>query len=241
MKYGGIFSYLLLLYGLFSIRIGYVYFNLSIIFYGCFGFFLFIREFCELLELIEILNTEDPKSRSYLDVVFSLSLFVMFFYGYVCHLSKYVKYITFGFIHGLFFSKCIYYFMITTFLKGSYILVYFLVELFICLIIMVLSIFIQNKYPKISIASIVNIAAYGIFFGINILVGGLPFLPYFILTKKYEDDNIYDKLWNKSYSLQYMALYAILLPLGYYKNYINYQIVMNKKLSKVEENKNKII
>ena len=37
-KLGGIFTYLLVLYGFFSLRRGYVYFNLTIIFYSSFGF-----------------------------------------------------------------------------------------------------------------------------------------------------------------------------------------------------------
>lgn len=229
-KLGGIFSYLLVLYGLFSLRRGYVYFNLTVIFYSSFGFLLFIREFCELLELKNKLNSEDDTSKNILITVFSFTLIISILYGAACHISKYLKYITFGFINGLIFSKIFYYFLIKA-LNKNFLLAYFLLELFSCLIMMILSIFIQNKYPRISILNIAFIAGYGIIYGINILFGGLPFLPYFIMAKKYNDEkNLFQKLVEKNDIGVYSILYIVLIGYGYYSNDINYKIAMNKKV-----------
>ena len=46
---------------------------------------------------------------------------------------------------------------------------------------MILFIIAQNKNDIINISNIVLISSYGIIFGINILFGGLPFIPYYIL------------------------------------------------------------
>ena len=229
-KLGGIFAYLLVLYGFFSLRRGYVYFNLTIIFYSSFGFILFMREFCELLELNEKLNSEDKKSQRILETVFYFTLIVSLLYGAACHISKYLKYITFGFINGLIFSKIFYYLLIKA-LKKDFILSYFLLELFSCLIMISLAIFIQHKYPKISIFNISVIAGYGIIYGINILFGGLPFLPYFIMAKHYNDEKgLYQKLVDNNYVEIYSVFYVALIGYGYYSNYINYKIAMNKKV-----------
>ena len=57
------------------------------------------------MELYGHLNIEDDQSKDFLWAVFCLSLFVCILYGLVCYHSKYLKYITFGFINGLFISK----------------------------------------------------------------------------------------------------------------------------------------
>lgn len=229
-KLGGIFTYLLVLYGFFSLRRGYVYFNLTVIFYSSFGFILFIREFCELLELNDQLNSEHKNSQNILKTVFYFTLIISILYGVACHISKYLKYITFGFINGLIFSKIFYYFLIKG-LDKHFLLAYFLLELFSCLIMIGLAIFIQNKYPKISILSIVIIAGYGIIYGINILFGGLPFLPYFIMAKHYNDEeNLYQKLVGNNHLGKYSVFYILLIGYGYYSNDINFKIAMNKKV-----------
>ena len=227
---GGIFSYLLILYGFFSLRRGYVYFNLTVIFYGSFGFILFVREFFQLLELNDHLNSEDEDSERILITVFSFTLIICILYGYVCHLSKYLKYITFGFINGLIISKIFYYFLIKA-INDNYFLTYFLIELFTCLVMMVLFIFLQNKYTIVNIINIVIISSYGIIYGVNILCGGLPFLPFFILVKQDPIETVlYDKLVEKNLIELYAPIYVVLLVYGSYKNYINYKIATNKKL-----------
>ena len=230
-KLGGIFSYLLILYGFFSLRRGYVYFNLTVIFYGSFGFILFVREFFQLLELNDHLNSEDDDSERILYTVFSFTLIICILYGYVCHLSKYLKYITFGFINGLIISKVFYYFLIKA-IDDNFFWTYFLIELFTCLIMMGLFIFLQNKYTIVNIMNIVFISSYGVVYGLNILVGGLPFLPFFILVKQdsIEKDYLYHKLVDKNHIYFYASIYVVLLVYGSYKNYINYKIATNKKL-----------
>jgi hypothetical protein len=229
-KLGGVFTYLLVLYGFFSLRRGYVYFNLTIIFYSSFGFILFVREFCELLELKDKLNSEDEKSERILYTVFYFTLIISLLYGAACHISKYLKYITFGFINGLIFSKIFYYLLIKA-LKTNFLLAYFLLELFSCLIMIGLAIFIQNKYPRVSIVNISIIAGYGIIYGVNILFGGLPFLPYFIMAKKNkEEKNLFKKLVDNNIVEFYFVIYIVLIIYGYYSNLMNYRIAMNKKI-----------
>ena len=226
-KLGGIFSYLLVLYGFFALRRGYVYFNLTVIFYCTFGFILFFREFCELLELNDNLNSEDDKSERILITVFVFSLISALGYGAACHISKYLKYITFGFIDGLLISKFFYYYLIKA-LNKNYLLAYFLLELFTCIIMIVFFIFIQNKYVKFSIFNICFMASYGIIYGINILFGGVPFIPFFILSKRYDDEYLFPKLCSKNYIYHYGTCFICLCIYGSYSNYINYKIATNK-------------
>ena len=228
---GGIFAYLLVLYGFFSLRRGYIYFNLTVFFYCSFGFILFMREFFELLELNQKLNSEEESSKYMLITVFSFSLIICILYGYICYLSKYLKYITFGFINGLFFSKIIYCIVIL-FLDSNYFLVYSLLELIFCLIFMLLFIFLQNKYICANIFNICIISGYGIIFGMNILFGGLPFLPFFILAKEIENEEqqLFGILIRGNHIFLYGIFFIILLIYGYLKNNINYKIAMNRKL-----------
>ena len=227
---GGIFSYLLVLYGFFSLRRGFVYFNLTVIFYCSFGFILFMREFFELLELNKLLNSEYDTSYNILITVFSFSLIICIMYGYICYLSKYLKYVTFGFINGLFFSKIINYIVIK-FLVNNYFLVYLLIELFLCLIFIILFVFLQNKYVPVNIINICIIASYGIIYGMNILFGGLPFLPFFIIAKEIkEEEYLFPRLVKENLIECYGIFYVLLIIYGYWKNDINYQIATNRKI-----------
>lgn len=92
----------------------------------------------------DVLNSEDPTSERILITVFSFTLAICILYGAASHISKYLKYITFGFINGLIFSKIFYFFLIRV-INSYFLLSYFLLELFSYLIMMVLSIFIQKK------------------------------------------------------------------------------------------------
>ena len=233
-KLGGVFSYLLLLYGFFSLRRGIVYFNLTVIFYCTFGFILFFRELCQLIELTGKLNTEDPQSKRILYAVFTFAILSSLLYGASCHFSKYLKYITFGFINGLFISKIINYYLIKL-LKAKILLVYFIIELIFCLGFMILFIFLQNKNYKICIIYIVSIAGYGIIYGINILFGGLPFFPFLILSKlnMKGDNSLFDKLMDKDFFYIYGIFFLVLIAFGYYENYINYRIATHKTMKKI--------
>lgn len=227
--YGGIFSYLLILYGLFSLRTGYVYFNLTVLFYCSFGYILLIREIFEFLELNKKLNSEDEKSLLIINIVFYFSLFTCILYGLVCHISKYLKYITFGFIDGLIFAKIIYYFLLRILLLGNrvekLITSYLTTEIIICLLMMLLFIIAQNKNDIINISNIVLISSYGIIFGINILFGGLPFIPYYILG-----DGKETKRLKEGDSIEiYSGIFIVSLIYGYYKNNINFKIAIHGK------------
>jgi len=230
-KLGGIFAYILILYGLFSLRRGYVYYNLTVIFYGSFSYILLIREICECFELNQVLNSDEQNSINILYTVFTFSLVTCILYGYLCHFSKYLKYINFGFINGLFLTKIIYYFFIKI-LSDYFILVYYLFEIFICLFMIILFIFLQNKYLYFNITCIVIISSYGILFGLNILFGGLPFIPYHILIKLWKDEDFHERLCSGNFKYAYGTFFILMCAYGFYKNYINYQIAMNKKIKK---------
>ena len=97
--------------------------------------------------------------------------------------------------------------------------------------LIVFSIFIQNKYPRISILYITIIAGYGMIYGINILFCGLPFLPYFILARKHiEEKYLFDKLVDNNDVYIYAFLFILFVGFGIYSNDINYRIAMNKKI-----------
>lgn len=227
---GGVISYLLILYGFFSLSKGYLYFNLTILFYGSFGFILFSREVFELLELKDLLSigTKEAKNLSY--VIFSGSLLTSILYGFVCLNSKYLKYITFGFINGLFISKLIFLYIIMGFLTDDATKSYFLLELISVIISILFFIIVQNKYPFISIFYIVLMASYGIIFGFNVLFGGIKFIPYLILAKRYQriEGNLYDELTKGKYHFFYLGFFVGIVLIGIYKNYDNYKILMNK-------------
>lgn len=232
---GGIFSYLLILFGIFCLTSGYIYFNLSIIFYGSFGFILLSREICELMELYGHLNIEDDQSKDFLWAVFCLSLFVCILYGLVCYHSKYLKYITFGFINGLFISKIAFFFTII-FVEKELKLIYIILESIITFITMIFFIFIQNKSPIFSIFSLINIASYGIVFGFNILFGGIPFIPYLILIKEFmneiNESSLFKDLIDVKLLLFYVVSFLLMLCFGIYRNNENYKAITSKIKSK---------
>ena len=174
------------------------------------------------------MNSEEDHSQNILYTVFTFSLVTCILYGYLCHFSKYLKYINFGFINGLLLTKIIYYFVIKI-LNDNFILAYYLFEIFICLGMIILFIFLQNKYLYFNITCIVIISSYGVLFGLNILFGGLPFIPYYILTK-YRKDDLFDRLCDGNYKYAYGTFFVLMCAYGSYKNYINYEIAMNKKI-----------
>lgn len=226
--YGGIFSYLLILYGLFSLRTGYVYFNLTALFYCSFAYILFVREIFDFLELNKNFDKNYEKSQLTINIVFYFSLFTCILYGVVCHISKYLKYITFGFIDGLFFAKIIYYVFIrilTLDIIETRIITYLITEIITCLLMMVLFVIAQNKNDIINIINIVLISSYGIIFGINILFGGLPFIPYYILG----DQDAINTLQKGDSIIIYSGIFIVLFIYGFYKNHINFKIAIHGK------------
>jgi len=234
-KTGGVISYLLILYGFFSFTKGYLYFNLSILFYGAFGFILFAREVFELLELKNFLRKGEEESEKFSPAIFCISLLTSILYGFVCLNSKYLKYITFGFINGLFISKILFFYIFMRIAESNNItLIYFLLELICVIIFILLFIIFQNKYPKISIAYIVMMACYGMIYGFNELFGGIMFIPYLILAKRYkeEEGGLYGVLVDDLYHFFYLAFSVFFVIYGFYKNYENYKILINKGKTK---------
>ena len=182
---GGVYAYILILYGFFSIKRGFKYINLSFIIYGTFGFILFINEIIQLFELIGCLSSEFKQSEILVKLIFYSTFIISLIYGFMCHFSKYLKYVTFGFIEGVMTTKIIFYiFLNLKIIKNSGLLYYFLFELFFLGIFITILSYLKNKYPKFSIANISIISAFGIIFGINIINGGLPFVPYLISILK---------------------------------------------------------
>lgn len=235
-KIGGISSYLLILYGIFCLSKGYIYFNLTILFYGSFGFILFVREVFELLELIDLLSSETDTAEIMSYIIFYGSLLTSILYGFVCLNSKYLKYITFGFINGLLFSKSFFFYLLIRIITISNLTqFYFIFELFSVIIFILLFIIFQNKYPIISITYIVLMASYGIIYAFNVLFGGISFIPFLILAKKYEDFeeiHLYKLLIDGLFKYFYLVVFFIMVGIGIYKNKDNYNILMNRGKTK---------
>ena len=226
---GGIYSYILIIYGLFSLKRGYTYINLSFIFYGSFGFLLFIREICHFFELNGYLSTLNEKSEIIVYIVFYLTLIISLLYGFVCHFYNLLKYLTLGFIEGILLSKNI--FLLLLYLKilnNNLLLNYFLTEVIITLSIISIIIYFKNKYPKFTIFNIAITGGFAIIFAVNIINGGFPFIPYLILASKYEENNLYEKILNKNIFGYYAFLFLIFLFCGIYWSNSSYNKLKNK-------------
>ena len=226
---GGAYSYILILYGFFSIKRGYKFINLSFIIYGTFGFVLFIKEIIQLLELIGCLNSEFKKSEILVSIVFYSTFIISIIYGFICHFSKYLKYATLGFIDGIMINKTIFYiFLYLKIIKNNALLYYFLMELFFSGIFIALLLYLKNNFPNVNIINISIISAIGIIFGINIINGGLPFIPYLILILKYEETHLYEAILGKNKIMYYAILFIIFLFCGIVWNKSYYNLLENK-------------
>ena len=94
--------------------------------------------------------------------------------------------------------------------------------------------FLKNKYPKITILIISNIAGFGIIFGVYLINGGLPFIPYLILSSKYKEKSLYDKLLDNNLIGYYMLLLLILVFCGVFWNSSSFNKLKNKNnISKI--------
>ena len=234
---GGMITFLLVLVGLFCLRNGYIYYNLTIAFYSAFSFILFWREFCEFLELLDQLNTKDATSQRVAYCVYLFSILTSVVFGYISMKIKYIRYFTFGYIDGLVISKFLY-FLILDGIDSSIILKYFITELVFCLAFIIFWVIFKEKYPNITMVNICAISTYGIIFGANLIVGGLPFIPFYILAKaaKVEKDNpakmdkdIYDLMKGKSHLDIYTGIFIFFVLIGSYFNITNYKAFMAKK------------
>ena len=226
---GGIIAYILILYGLFSLKRGFIYINLSFIFYGSFSFILFIREICQFLKITGNLSDLYKGSEILSHFVFYSTLIISILYGFVCHFSNILKYISLGFVEGIIFSKIIFYLVVSLkILNNNLLLHYFLLLLFCSTVNMVVFGFLKNKYPKITILIISNIAGFGIIFGVYLINGSLPFIPYLILSSKYKEKSLYDKLLDNNLIGYYMFLLLILVFCGVFWNNSSFNKLKNK-------------
>lgn len=235
---GGLISFVLIMVGIFCLLKGYIYYNIPTAFYSALSIFLLWREYCELNELNDDLNTLDPKSKSISFAVFIISIITSLAYGYISIKTKYLKYISFGFVDGLIFSKILF-FLILLGLDNKHLLVsYLITEIVFCIAFIVFFLLFRNKNIKITIANISMLSAYGILYGLHILIGGLPFLPFLILSKNkddyfgdkdYREKDLYDILKGNNALYIYLIFFVILSVIGFYFNYSNYKLFIEKK------------
>ena len=232
---GGVISFLLILVGIFCLMNGYIYFNITTAFYSGYSIFLLLREICELMELNHSLNTNDTSYAISL-TVYIFSIITSLAYGYISIKTKYLKYISFGFIIGLIFAKVLYFYIIVIFKpEGDNIFLgYFVIEILSCIGFIIFFFLFKNKNLKITIGTVSILASYGFLYGFHILLGGIPFLPFFILSKtkfeKYElEVHLFNNLKNGN-KMHYYALAFVLIAIGgFYLNYSRYKLFIEKR------------
>ena len=229
--HGSIFAYILIVYGFFNLKRGYTYLNLTALFYGSLSFVLFIREFCQILELTGNLATLHKSSNKLVYIVFYSTWFISILFGFVCHFANSLKYFIFGFIEGMIFGKLIFYLLVLIKIIKNDLLKYYLIIVILTTLANIAIIgFFKNKYPKFCILNISIIGGYGIIFGINIINGGLPFLPYLILTAKYDEDELFKRILDKNLSGYYSFLYLIFIFCGIFWNNSRFNKLKNKNM-----------
>ena len=233
----GPITFLLVMVGIFCLRYGYIYYNIPTAFYSGLSVFLFWREFCELLELKDKLNILHPTSTAIVRTIFAFSIITGVAYGYISIKTKYLKYISFGFIDGLIFAKVLYFCILIKLENSDIVLLcYFLTEIISCIGFIVFFILFRNKNLIITIGNISILASYGILYGFHILIGGIPFLPFCILSKSksiYNNEklekNVYTTLSKGNKIEYYIGAFFIIVIGGFFLNYTNYKLFMEKK------------
>ena len=84
-----------------------------------------------------------------------------------------------------------------------------------------------------TIVNVSLLSSYGIVYGFHILVGGIPFLPFLILSKtrhgEYLDEALYDVLEQGDKIPYYFVAFCLLAMIGFYLNYTGYKIFIEKK------------
>ena len=232
---GGVISFLLILVGIFCLLNGYIYFNITTAFFSGYSIFLLWREICELMELNHDLDTLHDTSKAISLTVYIFSIITSIVYGYISIKTKVLKYISFGFIVGLIIAKVFYYGILVIFdPQESVFLGYFLIEIISCIGFIIFFILIRNKNLKISIGTVSFIASYGILFGFHILIGGIPFIPFFILSKTpfnnyILEDDLFTTLKDGNKMLYYVIAFVPIVILGVYLNYSRYKLFIEKK------------
>ena len=235
---GGVISFGLLLAGIFCLLKGYIYYNITSAFYSGLSIFLLFREYCELNEINHDLDTLDPKSKIISKTVYYISMVTSLAYGYISIKTKYLKYISFGFIVGLIFAKVLFFLILIRLDNDHLLLSYLITEIVFWVAFIIFFLIFRIKNLKLTISFISILSAYGILYGLHILIGGLPFLPFLILAKskyaiyddvKYRENGLYERLRDNNSLLSYIIFFVILSVIGFYFNYSNYKLFIEKK------------
>jgi hypothetical protein len=236
---GGIIAFLLISMGLFVLFKGYIYFNITSAFYSGYSIFLLFREMCQLMEINHSLSSLHDASRAISVTVYVFSILTSVAYGYISLKIKYLRYISFGFIEGLIISKFLFYFIIQG-LENEIVLKYFITELVFCLALIVCWFFLKNKYEIFTMINLSLMASYGIIYGLNVLFGGLPFMPFLILSKENEKneniderEKLFQRLITHNKLLVYSIFYVVFALAGSYFNITNTKIFMQKSRKKI--------
>ena len=117
---------------------------------------------------------------------------------------------------------------------------YFKNKLIFCFAFIVCWFFLKNKYPLFTMINLSLIASYGIVYGLNVLFGGLPFMPFLILSKENEKDEnvddrekLFQRLIDHNNLIFYSVLYVIIALAGSYFNITNTKIFEEKARKKI--------
>ena len=145
---------------------------------------------------------------------------------------------SFGFIVGLIFAKVLLFLILIRLDNDHLLLSYLITEIVFCVAFIIFFLIFRIKNLKLTIAFISMLSAYGILYGLHILIGGLPFIPFLILAKskyaiyddvKYRENGLYERLRNNNSLLSYIIFFVILSIIGFYFNYSNYKLFIEKK------------
>lgn len=239
IKYGGILSYILILFGFFNLSKGFIYYNCSTVFYSAFGFFSFSLELFEILEIKGKLK-RDGMGNIFFYMVLIFLFLITILYGISAFYSDMLKYIAFGLLDGLILDKLFFY-LIAFFLHNKNVevdlfYIYLIPEIIFILIFIGIFLYFKNNHTTFTIISTVVIGVYGIIKGINILVGGVPFIPYLILLKEYKEEEMFNKIMdNNSLFFCYLITSVLLAAVGFHSNRSKYN-ELKLRMKRISQN-----
>ena len=231
---GGVIAFLLISMGFFCLFKGYIYFNITSAFFSGYSIFLFFREFCQLMEINHSLYVLHDASKAISVTVYVFSILTGVAYGYISLKIKYLRYISFGFIEGLILAKALYYCILYGLNEEHKVFLgYFLIEILSCLCAIIIFTLYRNKYYIMTIINVSLLSSYGIVYGLHILIGGIPFLPFLILSKtkynNYIDAALYKVLEAGDKIPHFFTAFWVLAIFAFYLNYSGYKLFMQKK------------
>ena len=122
----------------------------------------------------------------------------------------------------------------------------FITEISCAFVFMVSWILLKDKYPKVTMVRLSLIASFGITFGLNVLFGGYPYMPFLILAKKYQDEKkievqdeenesntLFKRLSERNNLHIYLGIYVFFSFVGCYFNINNTKTFMEKARKKI--------